>query len=748
MAHNNTRISRKKSNSKATQLSAIAVKTTVSGVTSADIGKLPMGALMLAASVSGWAQSADATKSLSTVTVTEKAEQQQGKDTLQTKKTTIGKGTQDIRDIPQSINVVTERLLDDKRIDNLNDALRLTAGVTFSAAENGSMQDIFIRGFSVAQVGDLLIDGMKDPSLYERETFNLDRIEVMRGSASMIFGRGSTGGVINQVNKKPLAVNQSDVDFTVGTGNYKRTTGDFNIVTGEDAALRLNVMATDADNYGASVQKRGVAPAYTFGMGTRNEFTVGYYYLDYDNTLKNNLAYNTIGTSTDPRDFYGTDSDFSKGTASYGYLQHTHRFDDGGELRSQLRSGTFKRRQWLTVARFAGAPSTWNANTVVTRSGLTPRKDEYDGTYFQSDYSNSFTGLGIKHSLLTGVDFAYEKADRFTQSVAGANKGTTTLGHPGAGYVVREPVFGTNPTGGYESKSYGIYAQDLAQVAEHWKILGGVRWDSIDGDFSSTTTQAGVVRFNQASMSDGVPSYRFGVLFQPSETASYHFSYSTSFNTSADTYQYVTPQVANTPPEKSRNIELGAKLDWMEGKLSTRAALFRTEKFNERTTDADFAGDAYLLSGKRHSTGLELEIVGRPSPKWETYFSYAYIWDTNIDAAGSASASSVGQPFGLVPRHSASAWVTYQVLPKLRLGAGMTVSSENYSISGTSPVRGAKAPGYAVFDAMAEYRFTEDTYVQLTGKNLDNRLYAAELYRGFYMPGAGRSIQATVGTRF
>ncbi len=750
MAHNNTRISRKKSNSKVTQSSVSALKATVSGVSTTDIGKLPMGALMLAASVSGWAQSADATKSLSTVTVTEKAEQQQGKDALQTKKTTIGKGTQDIRDIPQSINVVTERLLDEKRIDNLNDALRLTAGVTFSAAENGSMQDIFIRGFSVAQVGDLLIDGMKDASLYERETFNLDRIEVMRGSASMIFGRGSTGGVVNQVNKKPLAVNQSDVDFTVGTGAYKRATGDFNIVTGEDAALRLNVMATNANNYGANIQKYGVAPAYTFGMGTRDEITIGAYYLDYDNTLWNNLPYNTIGSRIDAHDWYGTDSDFSKGTAKYAYLQHTHRFNDGGELRTQARSGNFQRRTWLTQTRFAGTPATWTDSTVITRAGLTPRKDEYDGTYFQSDYSNNFTGLGFKHAVLAGVDFAWEKADRYTQSVAGANKGTTTIGTPGGGYVVREPVFGTTPTGGYDSKSYGVYAQDLVQVAEYWKVLGGLRWDSIKGDFSSTTATNGVTNFNKASMSDNVPSYRFGVLFQPSETASYHFSYSTSFNTSADTYQYVTQQNANTPPEKSRNIELGAKLDWMEGKLSTRAALFRTEKYNERTTDADFAGDAYLLSGKRHSTGLELEIVGRPAPKWETYFSYAYIWDTNIDKAGSAATAqaTVGQPFGLVPRHSGSVWATYQATPKLRVGLGMTASSENWSINGTTPTRGARAPGYAVFDAMGEYRFTEDTYLQITAKNLDNRLYAAELYRGFYMPGAGRSVQATVGTRF
>ena len=726
------------------------VPTAMASGSAARHAALPLSTLMLAASVSSWAQTPaqPEEKTLGTVTIKEAAEAPQGKDALQTRQTNIGKGTQDIRDIPQSINVVTEKLIDDRKVDTLNEALRMTAGVTFSAAENGTMQDTFIRGFSVAQVGDLLIDGMKDPSLYERETFNLDRIEVMRGSASMIFGRGSTGGVVNQVNKKPMLIDQHDVDFTVGSRGYLRATGDFNLRTGEDSALRLNVMSTQARNNGASVDRQGLAPSYSFGIGTKNEFTVGLYYLDYDNTPRNGLPYATIGSIIRPQDFYGTASDFSRGEAKYGYLQHIHRFDDGGELRSQFRAGNFKRSMWGTQTRITGTASTITGSTVVTRSGLTPRKDAYDGAYLQSDYSNKFDWFGVKHELLTGIDAAHEKADRFTQSVAGGNKGTTTVGNPNDGFRPVEPVFGSAATGGYESNSIGAYVQDLVQVAPHWKLLGGLRVDSISGDFRSTTTQGGVVTYNKAWMSDTVGSYRAGVLYQPTPTSSFHLSYGTSFNTSADTYQYVTQQTANTPPEKSRNLELGAKIDWLEGKLSTRAAIFRTEKFNERTTDADYAGDAYLLSGKRHSAGLELEVVGRPTPDMEVYLSYAFIPTTRIDRAGSTAQSSVGQKFGLVPKHSGSAWVTYNVTPQLRLGAGLTGSSENYSISGTSPVRGARAPGYVIADLLAEYRFTPETYLQFNVSNVNNTLYAAELYRGFYVAGAPRTYKLTIGTRF
>ena len=206
---------------------------------------------MLAASVSGWAQTSPAPPAsggtLETITVTGEAEYQ-GKEQVQTRKTNIGKGSQDIRDIPQSINVITEKLIDDVKLDTLKDALHYSAGITFAATENGTDQDIRLRGFPVATVGDLLIDGMRDPSQYDRDTFNLDRIEVLRGSASMIFGRGSTGGVINQVSKKPLLADQTDVVGTVGSRGYYRTTGDFNIRTGEESAFRLNAMWNKAEN--------------------------------------------------------------------------------------------------------------------------------------------------------------------------------------------------------------------------------------------------------------------------------------------------------------------------------------------------------------------------------------------------------------------------------------------------------------------------------------------------------------------
>ena len=743
---------------------------------------MPFGALMLAASVSGWAQTAPVGNTLDTVTVIEQAEVQ-GKDQVQTKRTSIGKGTQDIRDIPQSINVITEKLIDDVKLDTLKDALHYSAGITFAATENGTDQDIRLRGFPVATTGDLLIDGMRDPSQYDRDTFNMDRIEVLRGSASMIFGRGSTGGVINQVTKKPLLADQSDVVGTVGSRGYYRGTGDFNVRTGESSAFRLNAMWNKADNGGAKIDKYGIAPSYSWGIGERNEFTVGLFHLDVDNvplagirylangTTRNGVAQNSIA-DLKPGAFYGTDSDYVRGKATYGTIAHVHRFDDEGELRSQLRTGKFERAQWGTAAGFCGVAtnaagacpantravtaSTLTPETYMTRSGLSPRKDEYNGTYLQSDYSNKFNFGGLRHEILTGIDASHETADRFgAYGAVGTNyvKGATRAGTPNDGRTLAvSPIY--RPTNEYSSTAVGVYLQDLVQVAPDWKVLGGIRYDRFKGDFSQNTYANAATNVpngrTETSLSESPFSYRTGVLYQPSTAQSYHLSYSTSFNTSADTYQYVTPQNANTPPEKSRNVELGAKLDWLDGRLSTRAAIFRTEKYNERTTDSDFAGTSYLLSGKRHSQGLELEVVGRLTPQWEIYGSYSYIPTAKIDRAGSTQQAIVGQSVGLTPKQSGAVWLSYQATSKFRMGAGLRGASENRPLQGTSGAASPNsyAPGYVVSDIMAEYKFTPDLYAQVNVTNITNKLYGDQLYPVFAVAGTARTVLFTIGARF
>jgi catecholate siderophore receptor len=162
-------------------------------------------------------------------------------------RTRIGRTAQDLRDVPNSVAVVPEQLIFDRGADTLREALRNVAGVTFNAGEGGRIGDnITVRGYSA--VGDLFLDGMRDIAQYNREVFNLDRIEVLRGSASMLFGRGSTGGIINQVSKRPQPFDSGDVALTYGTDEYKRVTLDVNKAFDQSTAVRLNAMYTDTDS--------------------------------------------------------------------------------------------------------------------------------------------------------------------------------------------------------------------------------------------------------------------------------------------------------------------------------------------------------------------------------------------------------------------------------------------------------------------------------------------------------------------
>ena len=738
----------------------------------ADKAVLPLGALMLAASVSSWAQThatpaAEAAvpeTTLGTITIKDKAEVQ-SKDTIQTKKSNIGRSNQDIRDIPQSLSVLTEKMIDDAKLDTLKQALHYTSGVSFAATENGTDQDIRIRGFPVATVGDLMIDGMKDPSQYDRDTFNYDRIEVLRGSASLLFGRGSTGGVVNQVNKKPLLVDQYELEATYGTDSVLRTTADLNKTMGENAALRLNLMRTKGDNHGAKIDKYGIAPTYSWGIGTRDEFSVGLFYMDVDNIPMSNIRYLQGSVPhLNPKNFYGTDSDYLKGEAKYANASWIHRFDNDAEWKTQMRAGDFDRSQWGTTASFGttnGQPTTWaniGDNTILNLSGLSPRKDRHKGLYMQSDYSVKADWGGMKHQLQGGVDFSREMARFYVangQPGTNYNKGPTSIGNPDSvGETALTPNYRYDQN--YSSTSMGAYVQDLVEFAPGWKLLGGLRWDRISSNlgrdvYASAANGGGLTGHENAELRyNSLWSQRLGLLYQPNDWASYHIAYSTSFNSSADTYKYTSQQTANTDPEKSRNFEIGAKLDWLDGKLSTRAALFRTEKYNERTTDSDFAGDTYLLNGKRHAQGMEFDVVGRINPQWDIYASYTYIPTAKIDKTGSAAANTVGQRVGLTPKHSGSIWLGYQATPKLRLAGGVRGMSENRPVSGSTGAASqtARAPGYAAVDLMAEYQFTDAISGKLNVSNAFNRTYGDQLYPGFVTLGEARNIRATVKWRF
>ena len=756
MAHPSARPARDK-NSRRSIESASSVNLAAAPKTvSSDKALIPLGALMLAASVSGWAQTVPAApeKTLGTVIVKEKAEGTNSKATLRATETGIGKGTQALRDIPQSVTVMTERLIDDRNLDDFREVLRTTAGVTFQAGETGE-EDVRLRGFSLGMAGDIYTDGMRDGALYERDTFNNDRVEVLKGSASMLFGKGSTGGIVNQVNKQPFLMTQHEVNYTLGTGKEHRLTGDFNVKTGEESALRINAMVHESDNYGATSSKRGIAPTYRWGIGTRDEFLVGLYHLDVKGTPNYNHPWfiqdGIIKPTLPARNYYGFDSDYLNTSATYATLSHTHRFDQDSQVTTRLRHGRYERDLWASVIRFGqtnGAATTINnlsPSTLISRSPK-GRIGISNTTQLQSDYTGSFSALGKKHDLIAGVDYYQEDAKRANNFAGAASPLTTTVGTPNNGDS-RADTRGAAPFSTFDARNLGLYVQDTVAITPTVKLIGGLRHDNFKASYQ---TNAGA----NFERSDGLWSPRLGALFQPDDNSSYYASFGTSFNTSGDTYQFSpgspSAKDANTGPEKSRNIEIGSKFELFEKRASLGVALFHSEKYNERNTDPDTASQQNLLSGKRHATGMELNLAGRITPLWEIFYNHTWIPSAKIDEsnvvlnAAGTGAQVKGDRSALTPKHSASLWTTYRVMPQLRVGGGFTYRGKQ----NPEGARHVQADSFTTVDAMAEYSVNDTTSLKLNITNLTDKLYADSLYRGFYTPGAARSVQLTLKTLF
>jgi catecholate siderophore receptor len=698
--------------------------------------------------------------------------EKQGKDDYQATETRIGKGKQEIRDIPQSLTVITEKVMDDRNFSNVKEVLKNTAGISFQAAEGGE-EDIKVHGISLQSTGDIFIDGMRDPAFYDRDTFFLDKIELLRGSASLLFGRGSTGGAVNQVTKQAQLADQNQIDVTMGSHGALRAVVDFDKRTGETSGLRVSAMTNTADSNGAGskIDKRGIGLNYRYGVDETDEFGITLYGLQNDNGINYGVRWmrqsptdtvaNKLNTQLDPDAYYGLASDFNKGTAYYGMLTHTHRFSKDTEVVTKLRYAEYTRDQRATLWNFAAAAQqpggqvvsldTLSNATVLTR-GFQPKKQDMQTVTAQSDLSTRFDALGFKHTLQAGVDFAKEKKQVFGQITAAQGgivptRPNTTIGTPSDGASIDENLRSYRKTSAYVSDAYGGYVQDMIEVAPMWKVLAGLRYDHLKGDYDTYAVPNNAltpVTTSSYQMKVSEVSKRGAVLFQPDAQWSFHLMGATSFNTSGDAYSLSSAN-QDIPPEKSVNVELGAKWDSADGRLSLRASAFRNTKLHERNTDP-LVPSVVTLSGKRHAAGLDFDVAGRITPAWEVFGNFTWIPVAKIDISSATGGELQGQRPSLTPRYSGSLWTAYQVLPQLRLGAG--VNARSGQTPNRNPV-GIYAPKFVTADVMAEYAVVPDQLsFKLYVSNIANKLYADQLYTSFYVPGTGRVTSLTGTYKF
>ncbi len=452
--------------------------------------------------------------------------------------------------------------MEEQQVGSLKEALRNVSGLSFNAAEGGRSGDnMNLRGFYT--FGDMYLDGIRDTAQYNRETFNLEQIDVLRGSAAMLFGRGQAGGVINQVTKTPLLGNRGRITGSVGIDDYREVTGDFNKELGDTTALRLNVMKRDegswrsnpADGAEPEIHREGLGLSLVTGLYTDNEFTFNHYTLktrdnpDYGISFDPATKRPTKNFSADT--FWGTNNTFDDSDTAMNSLVHQYKLSSQAEIRTQLRHASYERVYWAQAPSRTDAPS-FDGST----GGPKVRQTDTENLTLQSDLTARADLLGMKHELLAGVEYLKEDASR--RSLQDLD--------PGAGRFYRPGAFTSAPAITYQGDTLALYAQDTIEFVPNWKLTLGARHDSLDAEYSS---------LNSPQLDFSETSIRTGLSWHPTETTHYYISYSDSFSPTADLYQL---SGGSYPAERSKVTELGAKWMLMEGDLALRAALYRADK--------------------------------------------------------------------------------------------------------------------------------------------------------------------------
>lgn len=463
--------------------------------------KIPL-ALLLAASHPAFA--ADTT--LPAVTVTAAAEAAYNPST-----TSAAKLDAPLRDIPQTVNVVPQALLRDQGAASLQDVLKSVPGVGLSTGD-GQRDQVTIRGFSA--ISDQFIDGLRDDALYFRDLSNIEQVEVLKGPASVLYGRGSSGGMINRINKKPGA-DVSEATLRVGSHDGRRAEVDLGRrLDSPGAAFRVTGAVERADSYRDQqfLAREALSPSVRLRLGQATALLVqGEYLHDKRLTDFGIASYQGRPVDVPANTYYGSAQadkfDYSEARVHALGFTLDHRFSDTLSLRNAFRAFNYKLDRNNTLI---GSVNETAKTVALTRGNVL--RDE-DGWFNQTELTQRAQFAGIAHQVLYGVEFGRQDKDQLVRSQA--NAATVSLFNPQPATVPF--TAGGAPTANSLSEfgTGSVYVQDLAAIAEHWKVLAGVRYDR----FKQETHDRRAGQPNLAR-TDRAWSPRAGLVYQPSQDQS------------------------------------------------------------------------------------------------------------------------------------------------------------------------------------------------------------------------------------
>ncbi len=631
----------------------------------------------------------------------------------------------DLRDTPQSVTVITKALMQSQGSTSLTSAISRVPGVTVGAAEGGQIgNNINLNGFSART--DLYLDGMRDSGQYYRDTFALEEIEVLMGPSSMLFGRGSTGGVINQVFKKPSLTPKEEYSASITTNGLKRGTFDINKPIDDQSAYRVAAMlqqgAATTRNQ-SDVLDFGVAPSYKFGINTPTEVTL-YALLQHNHDQPDYGVppVNFYPAQVGRNNAYGFSDDRTEQDVIFLGARVLHKFNKDVSLRNQTQLNYVNTNARETAPQSVGTVSASGVYTPIgggqtnlPLSSLYVRQQSHDRNIFtwslynQSELNAKVDTGPVNHAILAGVELGYESYYNQNYARNGSCNGTalgsavattgyvscTSLLTP-SGFDPGTPQIATNLATA-QAKAFAGYFNDTITIIPEVKLVGGVRYDvywSQIGNSINLQNTPGNTTLGYAERTDTFTSVRGGPIFQPDKVQTYYASYSTSFNPSLEQLVSTTGTSQPLPPQTNEAFELGAKYDFLGGNLQVTGAAFQITQQNARSQNND---GTFSATGTIQVKGVRAGITGRITDEWQVWGGYTYLDARITNGIGAGTTGMV--PLN-TPRDAATIWSTYTFAKTYEIGGGVTYLGQRYANNTDSTV----VPEFYRVDLTAAYK--------------------------------------------
>ncbi|CAD6874423.1 TonB-dependent siderophore receptor [Methylomonas fluvii] len=623
-----------------------------------------------------------------------------------------------LMETPVNIQIVPKAVLSDQQAVTIDTALKNVSGVTASAGSGGLSDDLYLRGFRSSAI---FRNGFRYDSEFsswgKRQMANVERVEVVKGPASILYGRMEPGGMVNVVTKQPLNTPYYALQQQFGSFDFYRTTIDATgPLTDDDTLLyRMNASYENSGSYRELVDSERIflAPVLKWNISARTQITFEMEY-KHDNLVNDTMVWPYVdGRFIDmPRGRNLMEKTPENHDDILLGFNWSHQFNDDWSI--SHRFATERRDTPNSVAMLGDGLTGSQLNRIVVANPA-----DINTYYTTLDVTGHFNTFGLKHTLLVGGDYYNNRST-----------GQYYYGDPAAGIDIYNPIHTgySFPTGfdRYDTDTdfYGLYAQDQIQLPYGIRVMGGLRYQVVD--------QADKVA--QSKLSADAVTPRVGVLWQAQDWLSLYGNYVENFGATNGLGQGGKP----LPPESAQQWELGAKSEFFDGRLSATLAYFDLTKQNVATTDPNNPLFSIAV-GEVRSRGPELDIKGEILPGWNMIATYANL-DTRVTKDNDGRE---GRRMFAIPRNVGTFWNTYDfqqdALKGFKVGGGITMRDGSTNVPNTYNV-----PGFVTVDLMAAYNLkvskSKITF-QLNVNNLLDKNYLQDV-----IPGLGPNSRVNIGT--